>query len=177
MVPYDKATLQCHAISSSWGAKKERTMDEIKHASSTSGSVKIKHHLLTLGISPKRSVVCGSGAIAARYPNFRKCGDLDVVVSLLEFLRLSVLPDWQIVRPQPGASWREARLTRGDCEAFLTWKSGDGNYVPYRALKAQSKKINSVYYVSLKIVEAYKKYLLRMKDVKDLEFLRQYTAV
>lgn len=122
-------------------------------------------------VSPKRSVVFGSGSIALRFADFRETGDVDLVISCFEFFRLWLLCGWRCVLPQSVLHWKEVRLVRDGCEAFLFWKTGR-RFFPYGFVKWHSQCVDSLQCADLDLVKRYKRALGRDKDVRDLAFLR-----
>ncbi len=122
-------------------------------------------------VSPSRSVVFGSGSIALRFEDFREARDIDLVVSLWEFLRLWFFCGWHCVFPKKVSSWKEIRLEKSQCEAFLFWKIGS-SFLPYRFIKYHSHYVRAIPCVDLDLVKKYKRALRREKDERDLGFLK-----
>ncbi len=127
--------------------------------------------LFSLKIHPKNVVVFGSSSIALRFHDFRCVGDIDLVVSGGEFLRLWLLHHWKLVLPEKGKSWKECRLISGNIEVFLFWKMGD-HHISYTKVKQHSHFSSLLSLVDIDWVKRYKRALHREKDIRDLAFLR-----
>lgn len=127
--------------------------------------------LFSLKIHPKNVIVFGSSCIALRFCDFRCVGDIDLVISGREFLRLWLLEGWKFVLPEKGRTWKECRLVLGNVEAFLFWKMGEV-YIPYKEVKRHSHLSSLLFLVDIDWVKRYKRALHREKDIRDLAFLR-----
>lgn len=135
----------------------------------------LEAELLLHKVSSSHSVVFGSGSIALRFSDFREAGDVDLVVSLLEFLRLWIFCGWHCIVPKGKISWKEVRLEKDHCEAFLFWKMGE-SFLPYASIKCHSQSVHSLQCVDLDLVKRYKRALHRDKDIRDLAFLKLHRA-
>lgn len=134
----------------------------------------IQKTLLHLRISPRRSVLCGSGSVALRCQDFREVGDIDLVFPFFEFLRLWIFCGWKLRLPKDIWKFREFCIEKGGCEAFWCWKVGNV-FLSYKYLKQHSHSLGCICCSDIDLVKQYKRSLHRDKDIRDLAFLRLHS--
>jgi hypothetical protein len=126
------------------------------------------------GINPRQAIVSGSASIAVQYEDFREPSDIDLVLSVRQFVSLLFNRHWKLVLPGTGRPILEIRLVSSDnCEAFLCWKSGT-QYLSYHTLTKTCVPVADIFVAPIATVKKYKRALRREKDIFDLAFLHRH---
>lgn len=133
----------------------------------------IKSKLLKINLTPKNSVVIGSGILNAL--NIRASKDIDVVVTKEKYKQLSAN-----LRFKKEHKNNRETLTDGLFEIILSW-SVMGKKWSYRNLLPHSIVINGIRYITIEfLLNAKQSWLvdgsIRQKDIDDIKLMEEYLS-
>ena len=118
-----------------------------------------------VGLPLDKIVVIASGVLDAY--GIREADDIDLAVEAQLFAELGSVPGWS----EEHAEWGEVYYRKGDCEAWAGWTEPDSDRPLYEDLLPDTIEIDSVRYMTLDYVRAWKARKRRQKDLADIALI------